>query len=167
LNPDPEIPLRHRAADNWQLLIAIADACGDDWGRRARDAAINMSRGLQEEDLSVTLLADIRGIFSARGADRILSNDLVQALLAMDDTPWSEWRGIRDDQQPRNLSQGELARMLRPFDIRPRSLWIAGHRAGMSSRKGGKGYYRRQFEAAWRSYCGPDDGAVVHRLCRA
>jgi hypothetical protein len=167
LNRDPEIPLRNRAADNWRPLIAIADACGDDWGRKARDAAISMSRGLQEEDLSVTLLANIRGIFSARGADRILSNDLVEALLAMDDAPWSEWRGIHDDQQPRDLSQGELARILSPFDIRPRSLWIAEHRAGMSSRKGGKGYYRRQFEAAWRAYCGPDDGAVVHRLCRA
>jgi len=28
---------------------------------------------------------------------------------------WSEWRGIHGNQQPRKLSQGELAKLLEPF----------------------------------------------------
>jgi hypothetical protein len=42
LNSDPQLPseLHDRAADNWRPLIAIADACGHDWGRQAHAAAL-------------------------------------------------------------------------------------------------------------------------------
>ena len=35
---DPDLPamLDDRAADNWRMLVAIADLAGGDWGRRAR-----------------------------------------------------------------------------------------------------------------------------------
>lgn len=140
LNRDPDVPLRNRAADNWRSLIAIADACGGDWGARAREAATIMSRGLPEEEPSVLLLSHIRAVYDARGIDRLFSGELVHALLAMDDAPRSEWRGIHEDRQPRRLSQGELARMLAPFDIRPRSIWAAG------------------------AYCGADGGPAPHHL---
>jgi hypothetical protein len=75
LNRNPEMPpkLRNRAADNWRPLIAIADACGADWGGRVREAAIALS-GDQEEEPGVTLLQDIREIFDARD-----SRSLVQS----------------------------------------------------------------------------------------
>jgi hypothetical protein len=71
----------------------------------------------------------------------------------MDDAGWSEWRGIHDDKQPRRLSQGELARLLRLFHIHPRSIRPLP-RTGRSA----KGYHRHQFEAAWRAYCGDAGG---------
>jgi hypothetical protein len=151
LEKSPEMPpeLKNRAADNWRPLIAIADACGGDWGLRAREAAIAMSGRHADEDLGVTLLQDIRAIFARAGAERMSSRDLVAALNDIDDAPWSEWRGRNGNQQPRPLSQTQLAQLLRPFGIRPRSLWPGPRPQGRSA----KGYFRSQFEVAWRSYC--------------
>ena len=104
------------------------------------------------------LLADIRAIFDALGLDRINSAALVEALLGLDDSLWNDWRGLRDDRPARKLNQGELARLLRPFDIRPRSVWSRGQRPTAGSRKG---YYGEQFEQAWAAYC-PADGTAAH-----
>jgi hypothetical protein len=66
---------------------------------------------------------------------------------------WSEWRGIHGNQQPRRLSQGELARLLEPFHIRPQTIRTISEAAGKPT---AKGYYRVQLEAAWRAYCKND-----------
>jgi hypothetical protein len=155
LDPNPEMPqqLRNRAADNWRPLLSIADSFGPVWGAAARDAAITFRRGYHDEDVGVTLLGDIRTIFNATRADRVTSERLVELLCDADDAGWSEWRGLKDDQQPRRLSQGQLAKILNPFDIRPRSIWPP-RRQG--ERKSQKGYLRSQFEAAWRRYCSED-----------
>lgn len=162
---DPDMPkeLRNRQADNWRPLLAIADQFPAPWPTMARDAALEFARLHHDEDAGVILLDDIRTIFDRLGADRIASEDLIRALLEHDgEWSWSEWRGMRDDQQPRKLSQGELARLLRPFGIRPRSL----RRPGTVGTR--KGYHRSQFETAWRRYCQssgtPAQGNVVNYL---
>ena len=156
LAPDPEMPkgLRGRAADNWRVLLSIADAYSEEWGERARLAALIMAHGYRDEDIVVTLLRDIREIFEAHRIDRIASAVLVEALLDLEDAPWAEWRGVKDDQQPRKLTQATLASLLKAFHIRPRSIWPARRTANSKSRKG---YYRTDFEAAWQAYC-PRDG---------
>lgn len=156
LAPDPAMPkgLRGRSADNWRVLFSIADAYGEGWGERARSAALIMARGYRDEDIVVTLLRHIREIFEAHPVDRIASAVLVGALLDLEDAPWAEWRGVKDDQQPRKLTQATLASLLKAFHIRPRSIWRAGRTADSKSRKG---YFRAGFEAAWRAYC-PRDG---------
>jgi hypothetical protein len=125
LNIDPEMPagFTGRLADNWRPLIAIADSCGLDWGARAREAAIVFSRDHHDEDPGVELLDDIRTIFDDRGIDRIDGGTLAAALNDMDDAPWSEWRGIHGDQQPRPLSRTTLAALLRLFGIRSKKFW--------------------------------------------
>jgi uncharacterized protein DUF3631 len=157
LNPDPSMPaeLRGRVADNWRPLVSIADACGEAWGRLARAAAVVFAKAYRDEDIVVILLGDIREIFNARGVDRLHSQALVEALNAMEDAGWSEWRGLHGDQQPRKLTQGALAALLRLLHppIRPRSVWSSPRRPSDSSLKG---YYRSDFERAWRAYC---DGA--------
>jgi Protein of unknown function (DUF3631) len=154
INSDPPLPapLRNRQADNWRPLIAIADAFGADWPMRAREAAMVFAGEHQDEDVAVILLRDIRDIFNGRGADRLPSKTIVDHLNGADDALWSQWRGIRGDQQPRKLSPGELAKLLEPFRIRPRT--IRPYQA--SSKPTAKGYYRAQFEAAWHSYCTND-----------
>jgi hypothetical protein len=152
LKPDPAIPegLRNRPADNWRALLSIADACSPAWGELAREAAVALSKG-RDEDLGVLLLSDIRDVFDHRPAtDRLASAVIVTDLIEMPHGLWSEWRGPRDDQTPRKLSQGELARMLAPFGIRPKTIWPP--RRGTRDRSA-KGYLRKQFEAAWASYC--------------
>jgi hypothetical protein len=156
LAPDPAMPkgLRGRSADNWRALFSIADAYGEGWGERARLAALIMARGYRDEDILVTLLRHARQIFEGHCVDRIASAALVEALLDLEDAPWAEWRGVKDDQPPRKLTQATLASLLKAFHIRPRSIWPTGRTADSKSRKG---YYRTDFEAAWRAYC-PRDG---------
>jgi Protein of unknown function (DUF3631) len=56
---------------------------GAEWGKAARDAAIELSRE-QDEDLSVQLLADIRDIFDRSATlDRLGSAVIVQELVNM------------------------------------------------------------------------------------
>jgi len=73
LAPDPAMPqgLRGRAADNWRVLLSIADAYSEEWGERARSAALIMARGYRDEDIVVTLLRHIREIFEGHRVDRI------------------------------------------------------------------------------------------------
>ena len=116
---EPEMPpeLHNRAADNWRALLAIADDLGH--GEDARAAAIALSINRLDEDPGVILLTDIRSVFDALGVDRLTSAALVEALLALEDSLWHDWRGLHDDRPARKLSQSELARLLRPFNIRP------------------------------------------------
>jgi hypothetical protein len=146
LNLDPDMPLelRNRAADNWRPLLAIADDLGR--GEEARAAAVALTLGHLDEDPGVILLFDIRSVFERLGVDRITSANLIEALLELEDAPWSEWRGPNDDRSVRKLSQLELARMLRSFAIKPRSIWQPGGKTR-------KGYLREQFVAAWSTYC--------------
>jgi len=159
LNPDPEMPaeLRGRTADNWRPLISIADACSEAWGRLAREAAVTFAKSYRDEDIVVILLGDIREVFSAHRADRLSSKALVDALNAMEDAGWAEWRGLQGDQQPRKLTQGALAALLRLLHppIRPRSIWSSPRQPGDSSVKG---YHRSDFERAWREYCDDEAG---------
>jgi hypothetical protein len=78
------------------------------------------------------------------------SKTIVGELNTADDAIWSKWRGIPGNQQPRKISQGELAKLLMPFQIRPQTIRISSRPSGKPTVKG---YYRAQFEPAWRSYC--------------
>jgi hypothetical protein len=125
LNLDPAIPkgMINRVADNWRPLFSIADACSKAGGEAAREAAVALST-YRDEDFGVILLADIRKVFDGRvPADRLSSATLVAELNDMTDALWCEWRGPRGDQSPVQLSQAQLALMLSPFGIGPRTIW--------------------------------------------
>ena len=149
LAQDPAMPssVQHRMADNWRVLLSIADELGH--GEAARAAAVALCAGRPDEDYGVLALRHIERIFLVREIDRILSADLVNALIGIDDAPWHDWRGPKDDRPPRKLTQADLAWPLRPFDIRPRT--VRG-RWGTA-----RGYYQHQFQRAWRAYCDSTD----------
>jgi len=137
--PDMPGALDDRAADSWEPLLAIADLAGSDWPRRARRAAVLLSAGINREDesLGVRLLADIRSIFDERGIARLPSAALVQALNALEESPWGDLRG-------RPLDPRRLARLLRPFGIRPGSIRMEDGTP--------KGYTAEDFSDAWQRY---------------
>src|SRR5207302_2343969 len=97
LDPDPEMPkeLRNRLADNWRPLISIADSLG--MGEAAREAAVAFAHAFQDADVRILLLIDIRAVFNACGLDRMSSKSLLDALHAMDDSDWNEFRGLHGD----------------------------------------------------------------------
>jgi hypothetical protein len=161
-NPDPKLPkiLRGRAADNWRVLISIADSFGSrHWSKAARDAAVIFAEGYSDEGAVAALLNDIRTIFRALNVDRIKSSVLTTALHELEDGVdiWSAWRGENDDQSPHAISQGEIATLLKRFhhhELRPKPLFELGSRKERG--KAGRGYYRHQFEKWWKIYC-PDE----------
>jgi hypothetical protein len=90
--PEPAIPpeLSDSAADNWRVLLAIADDLGR--GVEARAAALKLSEH-QKEDETILLLGDIRVVFDTFHLDRCGVEPLVEALLNMPDSQWLDWRG--------------------------------------------------------------------------
>jgi hypothetical protein len=96
----PKIPsgLSDRKADAWEPLFAIADLAGGDWPQRARKAALALSGEhiVEEDNVGTTLLADIRALFSDDAAGcQIKSEQLVEALVAIEGHPWAEFGRMR------------------------------------------------------------------------
>jgi hypothetical protein len=161
INPNPDMPreLRNRQADNWRPLIAIADALSSPyWSKAAREAAISLTCGYQEEDVGVILLSDIRSVFNTRGVDRMFRKALLNTLHELEDGIWSEWRGLKDNQSPHPLSQRELNELLGQFGIKAKTIWLTPRTLGNRGRSD-KGYLRSWFEPAWQAYCSEPDTA--------
>jgi putative DNA primase/helicase len=139
---DPPLPedLSDRAQDNWRLMAAIADAMSSEIGAKARAAALKIAEeNLQsDDDASTMALGDVAAICdekefeaqrkligastrvtlpedpSERLVKALSSQDLICALVVMDDRPWGEWR------RGQPLTQNSLARLLKPFGIAPK-----------------------------------------------
>jgi putative DNA primase/helicase len=176
-NADPPIPpgLNDRAADNWTPLLAIADLAGGEWPEHTRRAIASMTfrEGEETGSLGELLLADIRQVFveieqrrttpagdDFTDPDRIRSSDLAGMLVEMEGRAWAEW-GPR--QLP--LTPHGLARLLKPFGIRPATLRF--HKKDRSRNHPSitdKGYLRSQFEDAFSRYLlppAPPDSTVT------
>ncbi len=137
----PKLPdeLDDRAWDYWEPLLAIADLAGEEWGERARAAAVELSSGEAREDdsLSLQLLADIRTIFSSTEAQRFKTSELIDELGKIEESPWGDWYG-------KPISPQGLSKLLRPYRIKTLPVWIDGTKA--------RGYKREQFVEAWNRY---------------
>lgn len=115
----PDVPdaLDDRAEEAWEPLLAIADLAGGSWPARARAAAIALAAPdvSDDEALGTLLLQDIAAVFAEKGVDRISSHDLAEALSAIEESPWGDLRG-------KELDARGLARRLRPFGVRPKTI---------------------------------------------
>ena len=151
LAEDPPVPdeLPDRAADNWEPLIALADAGGHEWGARARQAAQELSipKYVDDEKVAVLLLADIRSVLQDQAGARITIRDLIDALVsdAFIERPWQEWNNGR------GLSPRGMGMLLRPFGIRARQLRVDGMNV--------RGYEASQFDDAFGRYLPASDVA--------
>jgi hypothetical protein len=139
----PELPdeLDDRAQDCWEPLLAIADLAGEEWNARGRQTAIEISTGAEREDDSLTtlLLADIRDIFEADGAERFKTADLIARLAQIEESPWGDWHG-------KEITAHALSALLRPFRIKTLPVWTEG--------KTVRGYKCEQFADAWSRVLG-------------
>jgi Protein of unknown function (DUF3631) len=137
----PKLPdeLDDRAWDYWEPLLAIADLAGEEWGKRARAAAVELSSGEAREDdsLSIQLLADIKSVFVQEEAARFKTSELIDKLGEIEESPWGDWYG-------KPISPQGLSKLLRPYRIRTMPVWV--------DEKTVKGYKREQFVEAWNRY---------------
>jgi len=105
--------LNDRAADSWRPLLVLADLIGGSWPEMARLTAKTLSGERHEEALGVTLLSDIKAVFTDRNTDRMPSKALAEALAAIEGRPWAEYRHAKP------ITANQLARILGEFGISP------------------------------------------------
>jgi len=141
--PDTLPALSDRANDNWSPLLAIATvAGGDDWPIWANNAAVSLSPREGEIDTSAApqLLADLRALFDEYKAVKLASIYIVGRLKEMEERPWPEWKNSKP------ITQTQLAKVLKPFGIKPEMMRIDGYAKGL------RGYKQEQFKDAWERY---------------
>ena len=139
---DPSLPdgLHDRARDNWRPLVSIADLAGGIWPERARRAVLLFSGqdSDDEQSLSTFLLADIQELFKSADTDRLPSTQIATGLARREDRPWPEFR------KGSAITVRQVARLLKPFGIKPKARWIDG--------KTQQGYQITDFQDAFSRY---------------
>ena len=139
------IGLNDRAADNWDPLLAIAEACG--CGAEARQAALELSGADDDETDAIVLLADLKTIFEqAKAGDATIvtmSSAVIAAdLVSMEDKRWPEFKGGKP------ITPAQIAALLKPFHIAPRKVQSDGG----GGKRQVQGYRFEQFEWTFKRY---------------
>jgi putative DNA primase/helicase len=134
----PEMPKTNndRMTDNWMPLSAIAEVAGGDWPGLIKKSMLKML-DISDDNIGCMLLEDIKDILS-NGTKRIFSDDLVEALKDKSDRPWCDWN------RGKGLTQNGLARLLKPFDVKSKTIRIED--------KQRKGYSLEDFTDAFKRY---------------
>lgn len=137
---EPDLPdfLDDRAQDSWEPILAIGVVAGNRWYERIVNACKQLHAEQEDEDQLALLLDDIRKIFDKLGKDRITSEMLVGQLARYEDRPWGDWNGTKP------LTERQLARLLKPIRIKPKTI-----RVGAGTKRG---YLRATFGDAFSRY---------------
>ena len=89
----PEMPtgVEDRAADVWEALLAVADLAGGHWPTDARCSAVALVAASKAgaPSLGVLLLRDVRSAFHDHKCDRLMTDELLTSLNALDESPWA------------------------------------------------------------------------------
>lgn len=126
-----------RVTDNWTPLLAIADVAGGAWPELMRKSMLGMLDGT-DDSIGPKLLYDIQDIFEFHPEERIFSDDLVEALTDKKESPWCDWN------RGKGLTQNGLARLLKPFSVRSKTMRIGENLK--------KGYELSSFNDAFKRY---------------
>jgi hypothetical protein len=110
----PSLPsfLNDRQAEVWEPLLAIADLAGEGWPYRARRAAVALVGNIEQNDVVVELLSDIKAILAEMDStDFFPTKLLLEKLIGNEDRPWATWRNDRP------ITPHSLARLLAPLGV--------------------------------------------------
>jgi putative DNA primase/helicase len=128
----------NRVADNWYLMLAIAELAGGQWPERAREAAEKLSRMGRQPSDRVKMLEEFHYLFTEHekwsAAEFITSEDAAKELRQ---DPFSVWANYG---RGTPITQNQIAFLLRDFDIRPGALHPT-----KSKNFARQGYRRAQF----------------------
>jgi hypothetical protein len=134
--------LSDRDLENFEPLMAILTVADpsrlDELKRDAELLTGDKTDAGQEDSLSLRLLADIREICKD-AREKILTAELLSRLREIEESPWAA---------EIELNPRMLARMLRPYGIRPKTVRVGEARA--------KGYERADFLDAFARYLRPE-----------
>jgi hypothetical protein len=131
--------LQDREADIWEPLFAIASVAVPGRIAELKRIALQMSREKSNLDTDnsrgIRLLADIRDIFASSKPTRLETADLIIKLENLPESCWTDLKPV------------VLARLLRPFGVSPRQLWI--------DEVNRRGYDSADFAEAFATYLPP------------
>ena len=139
--------LNDRAFDNWRPILQIAKRIGGkDYEAEIAKVALKITtkeEGEEDATSGILLLKDLRELFDRDGGDRLATTFILDALHGMDDRPWPEYKQLKP------ITSNQLAKLLKPFGIRPRQKRRRGE-----GRKGKpmRGYWRSMFDDAFSRY---------------
>ena len=138
--PDLPVSLNDRAQDNWEPLLAIAEAAGGPWPALARTAALMLS-GAESllQSIGAELLGDIQEVFETKRISRISTADLIAALCEDDEKPWATYN------RGKSISPRQVANRLSEYGIRSNTI----RRPGLPN---AKGYTLDQFDEPFARY---------------
>lgn len=136
----PQLPegITDRPADVWEPLLAVAEAAGGEWTKRARQACAELCQAAQSTDsgsLGIRLLTDLRAVFG--DAAGLATETILRELRAIEDAPWDDLRG-------KPLDARGLARRLKPYGVASTKLKIGADSV--------RGYRREDLWDAWQRY---------------
>jgi hypothetical protein len=138
--PDMPKGVEDRDADVWEPLVAIADAIGGEWPRRAREAAVSLVSDAKEAEpsLGIRLLADCKTVLGT--AEAVFTTAILRALHDLPEAPWGDLKG-------KPLNDRGLAVRLRQYGIKSKQIRIGDMTL--------KGYERADFIDVWKRYLPP------------
>jgi 5S rRNA maturation endonuclease (ribonuclease M5) len=152
--PDMPPGVEDRNADVWEALLAIADAAGAEWSKRAREAASVLIDAAKEAEpsLGIRLLADLKTIFDSPFAEAIRSETILSSLIALPESPWGELKG-------KPLSPRGLASRLRQYGVKSKAIRVGEQTL--------RGYTRDDLHDAWVRYLPPQCPTEVQHVQHA
>ena len=142
--PDGLLALDDRAGESWEPLLAIAEMASGGWPARARKAAQELSANPDDDSTAIVALAAIRAAFTkaakAAKADKVealATTSICAALNNDDELPFGGWR------KGEGIDARGLARALKPFGVRPKTVRVGDATAkgtsSSSSKRSSKG----------------------------
>ncbi len=135
--------LQDRESEAWEPLFAVLGVADPSRVAELRMCAEQLSKDKAsadaDENLAIRLLSDLREVWP-HDQPNILTSELLGLLQGLEESPWAS---------EVDLHSRKLARFLRGFDVKPKSVRV-GDRAA-------KGYALEDLKASFRRYL-PSDG---------
>jgi Protein of unknown function (DUF3631) len=122
---DPPAGMDYRDDDKWSPLLDIADLAGGAWPERAR-RALGVLVGTDDpehEEAAAAALRDVGAILAGEKGGKLGSAEIILRLTADETGRWVEY-----GKAGKPLSQRQLARLLKPFGITPKTVRLADGR---------------------------------------
>jgi len=137
-NPPMPDELTDRQEECWEPLIAIADYLGGDWPKRARSAALILSkRVIKQPTEGIMVIVDMKRVWDKVKGDKVHTQGLATLHSQLEDRMYVG-----------RLDAQELSTYLTRFGIHPESKPFR-----LSGSKPMRGYKRSAFADAFKRYC--------------
>jgi hypothetical protein len=151
MEPTFPLGLDDRDADNWRLMLSIAELAGGKWPERAREAAELLTRRGKQPSDGVKALDATWDAFAATRQPIMTTKAILAKMCANPDSIWATYN------KGRPITPQQYALLMDDYNINPNTV----HPDGRSDRSP-KGYRLEWFTEAFRSYLRKDPPFSPH-----